>query len=133
MILPPPKRSRSMDDNILPLINVVFLLLIFFVLAGAITQSAPFDITLPASHKSDDRTTPADKVLSIAADGRLAFNGETIQPSSLDDALADWPEELPLQVRADSDLKARRLSVILLQLRGAGIAEVRLLTKHQNR
>lgn len=133
MILPPPKRSRSMDDNILPLINVVFLLLIFFVLAGAITQSAPFDITLPASHKSDDRTTPADRVLSVAADGRLAFNGETIQPSSLGDALADWPAELPLQVRADSDLKARRLSVILLQLRGAGIAEVRLLTKHQNR
>lgn len=131
MILLPPKRNRSMDDNILPIINIVFLLLIFFVLAGAITRSAPFDLTLPASQQSEDRAVPEDKVLSIAADGRLAFNGETIEPPALLDALADWPADVALQVRADSGLKARRLSTILLQLRAAGIAEVRLLTQHE--
>lgn len=131
MILLPPKRNRSMDDNILPIINIVFLLLIFFVLAGAITRSAPFDLTLPASQQSEDRAVPEDKVLSIAADGRLAFNGETIEPPALRDALADWPADVALQVRADSGLKARRLSTILLQLRAAGIAEVRLLTQHE--
>lgn len=131
MILPPPKSNRSLDDNILPLINVVFLLLIFFVLAGAITKNAPFDITLPATHETEARTVPADQVLSIAADGRIAFGGETIATTDLQAALAEWPADQPLQVRADSGLKARRLSAILLRLRGAGIAEVRLLTQHQ--
>lgn len=132
MILPPPKRSRSMDDNILPLINVVFLLLIFFVLAGAITQSAPFDITLPASQQTKARTIPGDRVLSVGANGQLGFDGDRIQPEELTTVLADWPAGHPLQVRADSQLKARRLSALLQQLRRAGIAEVRLLTQHQS-
>lgn len=131
MILPPPKRNRSLDDKILPLINVVFLLLIFFVLAGAITRAAPFDLTLPTSQQSEQRTLPADPVLSIAADGRLAFNDETVAAAELTTKLADWPADTPLQVRADSALKARQLSAILLQLRAAGIAEVRLLTQHE--
>lgn len=132
MIVPPPKHNRSMDDNILPLINVVFLLLIFFVLAGTIAQTAPFGITLPASHNVQDRAIPADKVLSIGTDGQLAFAGQTIEPDALAQTLADWPTGQPLQVRADSALKAQRLSALLVRLRGAGIAEVRLLTQHKS-
>src|SRR5699024_3908187 len=99
--------------------------------AGTITHSMPFDITLPASQQSEDRAVPADKVLAIAADGQLAFNGATVKPQALTDALANWPAEIPLQVRADSGLNARRLSAILLQLRAAGIAEVHLLSQHE--
>ena len=36
-----PRSGRSEDDRILPLINVVFLLLIFFMLAGKLSASDP--------------------------------------------------------------------------------------------
>ena len=55
MIVPPPKRPRSTEDNILPLINVVFLLLIFFMLAGVLTQSPPFSLTPPRIRPSWNR------------------------------------------------------------------------------
>lgn len=131
MIVPPPRNSRSRDDNILPLINVVFLLLIFFVIAGAITRGAPFDLTLPTTSRTQDRTTPADKTLSIAADGRLAFAGEPIEAHELAEVLAGWPEGKALQIRADARLKARKLTRLLGRLRKARITRVVLLTQHQ--
>ncbi|HLQ85079.1 MAG TPA: biopolymer transporter ExbD [Salinisphaeraceae bacterium] len=131
--MPPPKRQRSLDDSILPLINVVFLLLIFFVVAGVIARQAPFDIILPQTMRTETRSVPAEQILAIAADGRLAFAGEPIASAELDDILATWPEGEALQIQADSDLPARQLNPLLERLRRAGIVEVRLLTQHQSR
>lgn len=131
MIVAPKKNKRSADDNILPLINVVFLLLIFFVIAGAITRDAPFDLTLPATSHTQARAAPSGQILSVAADGTLAFKGETIKAPSLDKVLADWPTDKPLQIRADRHLRASKLSNLLNRLREAGITKVRLLTQHQ--
>lgn len=131
MIVPPPQSSRSQEDSILPLINVVFLLLIFFVIAGAITRDAPFDLTLPTTTRTEARTTPADKILSIAADGQMAFAGEPVEASELSETLSAWPQDKPLQIRADSGLKASKLTRLLGRLREAGITSVLLLTNHQ--
>lgn len=131
MIVPPPKNHRSLDDSILPLINIVFLLLIFFVIAGVITRSAPFDLTLPASTRIEDQALPEEQILAVSADGQLAFAGEIVDSAELDALFADWPAGQALQIRADSDLRADALSQLLGRLRTAGVAEVRLLTRHQ--
>ena len=44
-----PPRPRNEDERILPLINVVFLLLIFFMLAGRLSASDPFQVEPPRS------------------------------------------------------------------------------------
>lgn len=132
MILPPPKRPRSAEENILPLINIVFLLLIFFMLAGVLAQKPPFELSPPNTAQTEDSTRLERQVLSIGADGQLAFAGETIDRDALNQALADWPKDKPLQVRADGGLKAGMLSGLFDDLRGAGIAEVQLLTQHRD-
>lgn len=131
MIVPPPKSHRSLDDSILPLINVVFLLLIFFVIAGVITRSAPFDLTLPTTTRAEDRALPDDQILAVGADGQLAFAGKTINTAELGELLTDWPVDTALQIRADSGLRADALSELLGHLRAVGVAQVRLLTQHQ--
>src|SRR5699024_2604596 len=133
MIVPPPKRQRSLDDSILPLLNVALQLLILFVVAGVIARHAPFDIILPQTMRTETRSVPAEQILAIAADGRLAFAGEPIASAELDAILARWPEGETLQIQADSDLPARQLNPPLERLRRAGIVEVRLLTQHQSR
>ena len=42
-------RALDSDAGILPLINVVFLLLIFFMIAGQLAEQAPFEVEPPAS------------------------------------------------------------------------------------
>src|SRR3546814_6397158 len=55
------RRSRRFDSEeaILTLINVVFLLLIFFMLAGRMTEPSPFAIAPPVSAEAGRAERPA--------------------------------------------------------------------------
>lgn len=131
MIAPPTKRPRSNDDSVLPLINIVFLLLIFFMLAGVLTQKPPFELKAPSTAETQDQTQLQRQVLEVAADGRFAFAGKPIQRDELSDTLTNWPDDKPLQIRADASIKANELTGLFAALRRAGVSEVNLLTRHE--
>ncbi len=130
--LPPiPRRATNSEDNILPLINVVFLLLIFFMVSGTLIQEPPFALTPPTT----EHAAPLDsqsEYLAIGADGRLAWIGEAIEPEALADRLSLRAQpDAPLQVRADRRLEARALTELLAELRAGGVAQIQLLTEGQ--
>ena len=54
------QRKRQTYEAVVPLINVVFLLLIFFLLAGTMQQAEPVDVTLPTGDL--DEVKPPDSV-----------------------------------------------------------------------
>lgn len=116
----PPRRRPA--ENIVPMINVVFLLLIFFLMTARIAPPDPFAVTVPASDAGDPAPGPA--VLHVAADGALAFGaarGEAVF-AALDPAA-------PLSMRADTALPAADLARLLTRLVAAGLSEVALLTE----
>lgn len=76
MQLKSPAPRRDTEENVLPLINIVFLLLIFFMLAGTIAAPDLFPIELPTSRQNQDiDKTPPE--LLISAEGVLAFKQKT--------------------------------------------------------
>ena len=119
-----PRRRRP-SEAIVPMINVVFLLLIFFLMSAQITPPAPFDVTLPES-ASESAAQPTD-TLYMDAQGRLAFNaarGEAV----FDAIAARAAPDATLQIRADTRLEAQALARLLPELAARGIAEIELLT-----
>lgn len=129
MLLPLPKRHRSVEENILPLINIVFLLLIFFMVAGALHTRAPFEVDPPGTENATD-SNPRSDLLAVSADGRLALGGEAIDDATLAERLAARPDDAPMQIKAHAGVSARRVTELLGVMREAGIAKVRLLTVH---
>ncbi|MCZ6465576.1 MAG: biopolymer transporter ExbD [Proteobacteria bacterium] len=137
MQIPPSRRRRGVRENVVPLINVVFLLLIFFLLAGTLREPVPFDVEPPmAGGASGGRLEPgAERVLHLARDGRLALAGKEVALAELPAALAlsptlaDRAEEIPLRLRADARVPARTLIPLLEALRDAGVREVELVTR----
>lgn len=106
-------RRRPRGESIIPMINVVFLLLIFFLLTAQISPSTPFPVTPPDS-RSDLRTQAQD-VLYVSATGELAWNesrGEDVWP-----LIAARTDTLPVQIRADAATPAVSLAAHLKQLR----------------
>ena len=75
-------RRQKIDDvqiNITPLIDVVFLLLIFFMVSTTFNQSTELTIDLPtatSSAPSSDRSKNVE--LIITADGQYVINGKTL-------------------------------------------------------
>ncbi|MEQ8349044.1 MAG: biopolymer transporter ExbD [Sneathiellaceae bacterium] len=123
------------DDGSLSLVNIAFLLLAFFVIAGAITASDPFPVAPPQAG-----TAPADpaapRELLLAADGRLALDGVPLSEEALVQALAADRQAaagagaagLGLRLRADRNADAGDLMALLGRLRAAGLQEVTLVT-----
>ena len=117
-----PKR-RPRGESIIPMINVVFLLLIFFLLTAQISPSTPFPVTPPDS--SSDIRTQAQDVLYVSATGELAWNearGDDVWP-----LIAARTDEGPVQIRADASAPAVTLAAHLKQLRQATDAGAQLV------
>ncbi|MFC3230642.1 ExbD/TolR family protein [Marinibaculum pumilum] len=70
-------RALDSDAGILPLINVVFLLLIFFMIAGQLAEQAPFEVEPPASD-AEAQVSREELLVLLAADGRAAVAGQTV-------------------------------------------------------
>jgi len=120
----PPRPPRRTRENIVPMINVVFLLLIFFLMTAQIAPPEPFEITPPGS--TSDARAHAPSTLFIAADGTLAFQGA--RDEAVFAALAGLDPSTPLQIRADATLKASDLARLLPKLAAAGITDLALVT-----
>lgn len=120
-------RRRARGENIVPMINVVFLLLIFFLMTAQIVPPAPFDITPPQSSATDPAAEP--DTLYISEAGVLAYE-EMFGEEALA-AIAARNTTSPLAVRADARLSAVTLATLLPKLAAAGVRETRLITGGQ--
>ena len=125
------QRSRvNGDDSILPLTNVVFLLLIFFMLAGRLASPEAFDIQPPVS-QSEAQARRDGLEIQIAASGDIAIDGEPIELDALEararEAL-DADPNLALRLKADGDGDATRVVAVMQALRDAGGERLRLIT-----
>ncbi|AUH32814.1 ExbD/TolR family protein [Paracoccus tegillarcae] len=122
---PAQQPGRGRREPIIPMINVVFLLLIFFLLSASITPPEALEVDPPNAQADtpEDITAP----LLIAADGRLAYadaQGDGIWPLL---ARRDAQNELP--IRADGALPATELAAILSQVAVTTDAAVALVVQ----
>ena len=118
----PPRRK---PEPTIALINIVFLMLVFFLVAG--TVAAPLDPGLTLVKVADLDQTPPPDALVIAADGRLSHRGvELTSPSafmSRQDALKT------VRLLPDRDLPARALVAIAGELKAAGADQILIITE----
>ncbi|ANK82599.1 MAG: biopolymer transporter ExbD [Rhizobiales bacterium NRL2] len=119
------RRPRNDDDRIMPLINLVFLLLIFFMLAGRLTAADPFEIAPPESASGADPVAE-EMLILVAADGRLALDGAMVSEAELAERLGREPRRVRL--KADAEAEAVRVVQVMEVLRDAGVENLHLLT-----
>ena len=120
-LLPSPAR-RGAGEPIVPMINVVFLLLIFFLMTARIAPPDALDISLPQASKgaAQEGTVQA---LYLAADGQVAF-GTLTGPAAITAAATG-----PVELRADAGAPAARLAQVMGALARAGAQDVVLVTE----
>lgn len=121
---------RDDDEHLIPLINIVFLLLIFFMLAGSFVRPDPFAVAPPQALSSASAQA-SQLVVLLAADGRLAIGEQEVDQQELrrliGEQLSAQPD-LQVQLKADSQLAAQLLIEIMDLLRATGVEKIMLLT-----
>lgn len=114
-------KKSSGDDNLIPLINIVFLLLIFFMVAGQFKTAQSGAVQLPSSSQSEAASVQKIKII-INQQGEMFLNQTASSASPISSqALRDYIEQLPvmpsaISLYADRELKAAQLHLALSAL-----------------
>ncbi|EPX75451.1 ExbD/TolR family protein [Salipiger mucosus] len=122
-----PRRQKPQREPTIALINVVFLMLVFFLVAGTVAR--PLDGEVSLVRTAELEGAPPPDALVIHADGRLGWRGEDVASAEA------WLEGLSEDQRAvarlvpDRELPASELVAIGRRLREAGAQEIRIVTQ----
>ncbi len=125
-------QKREATEPTIALINVVFLMLIFFLIAG--TVSPPLDEELKLVNVEGLEGRPPPDTLILHADGHLSLRGEVVLPEDID--MSDLPDtdededgQIALRLIPDRDVPAMTLLEVTDQLRLAGATQIWLVTE----
>lgn len=128
-------RGGSVDFNMTPMIDVVFLLIIFFLVSSHLAnQEAHLELPLPiaqsgADEDEDDFTRVTVNVLE---NGEYRLGGRAVEATSLLGRLqqrqAESEQPLVVRIRTSRDAAYRNLTPVLTACAKAGIDQVKFAT-----
>ncbi len=119
---------KSNENSMLPLVNIIFLLLIFFMIAGVIQkQKELYEVDLGKA-TIDKYVEKKINTIFINDDGSLVFNDKPIAFGNLNKVVASIKDKSELMVAADKELSAFRLNQVLLVLAKQDIKKVLIMT-----
>jgi biopolymer transport protein ExbD len=125
LVRPSPPRPR---ESTITLINIVFLMLIFFLIAGTVAPPLDPEVSL-ISTADADATEPPD-ALFATGDGGLRARGEPVTAADFVARMIAADGEAPrIRLAADRDLPAETLIDIIGDLRAAGAGTVAVVTE----
>lgn len=104
------RRQRTEDEgiNLTPLIDVVFLLLIFFMVSTTFTKRTQLSVDLPEAVGEKNSEAPRQIEIMISADGSYAVNDQALVNNKVETLkaaitkLAEGDTKIPLVITADA-------------------------------
>mgnify|MGYP000676843875 CR=1 FL=1 len=127
------ERSKQLNReiNLVPLINVIFMLLIFFLMAGSIQKFEIIQVDLPIAN-SGKVLDEGHLVIVLGKYDEVLLNDELIDlkdlPAKAGKLLKDNPRKI-ISLKADAKLEAKRVIDIMNLLREAGGQNLSLVTQ----
>ena len=130
------KARESVDINLAPLIDVVFILLLFFVVTTTFTRETQLKVDLPeaASGTPPQETALKQLEVLIGADGSYALNGRQLRQHDLQTLMAALQAEsqgdnsLPLVISADAQATHQAVITAMDAAGKLGFAHLRITT-----
>ncbi|PXF31226.1 biopolymer transporter ExbD [Pokkaliibacter plantistimulans] len=130
-------RRQSREEvsiNLTPLIDVVFLLLIFFMVSTTFQKDRPLQLTLPSSSATVEEAPAQSIEVSISADGQIAVNDAVLADAQLVtvkhaiEVAGKGDTSLPLLISADASTPHQFVVRAMDAAGQAGYVHIRILT-----
>lgn len=122
------EEEEAGEIDLTPMLDVVFILLIFFIVTSVFVTEAGIDVTKPEASTAGD--TSGDLILiAVGPSGDIWIDGDQIDPrfirSRFELRLADAPNSAVI-IQADQNSNNEQVLLILEAARDANIEDVRI-------
>ncbi len=123
------KQSKAPQFDTLPLINIVFLMLVFFLVAGTIAPVYELDVS-PASAKDSEAGELRRPAVFVSRDGKISFGQREVAMDQIQESIsaAKLDPQLGLRIAADRDADAHLLLNVITAVQKASDVPIFLVT-----
>jgi biopolymer transport protein TolR len=119
--------------NVTPMIDVVMVLIVFYLLVGQLATDRRARISLPSSMTGVEETQRTDPIIiGVTMNGSRSLNGDEIELDRLEAQVSGMLSRAPgtpVRVRADRDTPHRYVRPVFNVLREMGVGKVELVTE----
>lgn len=136
------RKSKRPDDyiNVIPFIDVLLVLLIFFMVSSRFTHNAELHLSLPsADTKEEQQRLPETIEITVEKDGSYAINGRAVinkKPESLHQALKEVAgdhTDIPLILSADAEATHQSVVTAMDVAGQLGFSRLSITTQHSDK
>lgn len=127
--------TEQPDINLTSLIDVVFLLLIFFMITTTFLHSTAMKVILPEASNAEQEQQPSTVMLTISADGQFAIDDSMLGAADVEtvrSALASrWAEkpDMTLIINADAETAHKNVITAMDAAAAVGITSLSIATE----
>ena len=127
------KRTRRIRPDMTPLIDCVFLLLVFFLVTSVFKQDeSVLRLILPETQTETKRDTPEGLYIELS-ETELAFNGQRGTPDELREKAATVQnKKSPVAIKIDKGTTYERIAVILDILQVQKLYNIQLINEMES-
>lgn len=131
MKLSKTKRDHSLGFIMTPMIDIVFLLIIFFLTVSQINRVAEHPLSLARVDGVAEQSAPATVTINMDRDGKIILSGEQYTMARTVRALQDLlsskgsdPGQIRIELRCDRLCRAEHVNGLIRQLGDLGFGQV---------
>lgn len=127
------RRDASQDIDISPLIDMVFILLIFFMVSTTFVKDMKLDLERPSASSSNRASTKAIRIY-VDSDGVVYMDGNPVKSYMLQSRVREQIQggkSESILVIVDRNVPAEKLIDVVDQCRLAGAADVGVATEQE--
>ncbi len=134
------RRRENAEDatiNLTPMIDVVFLLVIFFMVGSKFSEAENrVDVDLPAADLRAMTRVPDERVVAVDARGGVTLDGQPIRGEQLTETLRQQHAAYPglrVSVRGDGDVPHKQMMEVYRAVRVSGVGQISLASRRVTR
>lgn len=121
----------NINDSLTPMLDVVFIMLIFFIVTATFIKQAGIDVLRPDALTAEQKPTVAI-LIAVGPTGEIWIDKKRVDPTSVRAHIERLHAENPkggLVVQADRKSTNEKLMAVLNAARAAGMREVAISTE----
>ena len=126
------KKNKPLEINVAPLIDIVFLLLIFFMLASEFVDYKTIDLVSPIESQENIELKNLPIIIELSSSGAMMINDKKIEINNLSNFIENTRKENfseKVIINTDKNTKLNILVKVIDIIREIGIDKIALVTK----
>ncbi len=126
------RKRRKAEINIVPLIDVLVVLIFFFLVSMQFRNLTVLNLTLPRVETAGQEEAPDRLEIAIDAEGQFFFNGDQIEMDALTEQVRLYGQanpRIPVVIVADENSFLRHVTYVMDLARKSGLETIRLQTR----